>query len=192
VDPGSPAEQSGLREGDRIIEVNGTNIAQENHKQVVERIKAIANETRLLVIDPKATVTDDNQIVSTNNNVVDASKPTSPVKAKPVPPPTVEPKKMSDDKPHSATVTTHTTTVTQEKTEIDGNIVTAMSTVTVNGGDAKKPEENGNGVQKSDAKPLNLQMTAAELRAKLAAKKKFDPKNEAVDLRKKHEMIEKM
>jgi sodium/hydrogen exchange regulatory cofactor NHE-RF2 len=190
VDPGSPAEQSGLREGDRIIEVNGTNIAHENHKQVVERIKAIANETRLLVIDPKAAVTDDNQIVNTNNNVVVEPKPTSPVKAKPVPPPTVEPKKQSDDKPHAATVTT---TVTQEKTEIDGNIVTAMSTVTVNGGDAKKPAENGNnGVQKSDAKPLNLQMTAAELRAKLAAKKKYDPKNEAVDLRKKHEMIEKM
>ena len=46
VDAGSPAEDAGLREGDRIVEVNGTNIAQENHKQVVERIKAIANETR--------------------------------------------------------------------------------------------------------------------------------------------------
>ncbi|KAI1290388.1 Na(+)/H(+) exchange regulatory cofactor NHE-RF2 [Halotydeus destructor] len=51
VDPGSPAHLAGLREGDRIIEVNGVNIANENHRQVVERIKAIANETRLLVID---------------------------------------------------------------------------------------------------------------------------------------------
>ncbi|KAG7160577.1 Na(+)/H(+) exchange regulatory cofactor NHE-RF1-like [Homarus americanus] len=34
VDPNSPAEVAGLVEGDRIIEVNGVNIANENHKQV--------------------------------------------------------------------------------------------------------------------------------------------------------------
>ena len=33
------------------MEVNGTNISQENHKQVVQRIKAIPNETKLLVVD---------------------------------------------------------------------------------------------------------------------------------------------
>lgn len=34
VDDNSPAEAAGLREDDRIIEVNGVNIANENHKQV--------------------------------------------------------------------------------------------------------------------------------------------------------------
>ena len=34
VDAGSPAEAAGLREGDRIVEVNGVNISHENHKQV--------------------------------------------------------------------------------------------------------------------------------------------------------------
>lgn len=34
VDANSPAELAGLLEGDRIIEVNGVNIANENHKQV--------------------------------------------------------------------------------------------------------------------------------------------------------------
>ena len=34
VDSGSPAEAAGLREGDRIVEVNGVNISHENHKQV--------------------------------------------------------------------------------------------------------------------------------------------------------------
>ena len=34
VDEGSPAQMAGLREGDRIIEVNGTNIGNENHSQV--------------------------------------------------------------------------------------------------------------------------------------------------------------
>uniref|UniRef100_A0A1W7RA25 Na(+)/H(+) exchange regulatory cofactor NHE-RF2 n=1 Tax=Hadrurus spadix TaxID=141984 RepID=A0A1W7RA25_9SCOR len=51
VDEDSPAEFAGLREGDCIVEVNGVNIANENHKQVVERIKAVPNETKLLVVD---------------------------------------------------------------------------------------------------------------------------------------------
>ena len=34
VDANSPAQSAGLREGDRIIEVNGVNIANENHRQV--------------------------------------------------------------------------------------------------------------------------------------------------------------
>ena len=56
VDENSPSEIAGLREGDRIIEVNGINISQENHKQVVQRIKAMPNETKLLVVDK---ITDD-------------------------------------------------------------------------------------------------------------------------------------
>ncbi|KAK8763811.1 hypothetical protein V5799_033576 [Amblyomma americanum] len=51
VDSGSPAELAGMLEGDRIVEVNGVNIASENHKQVVERIRAVPDETRLLVVD---------------------------------------------------------------------------------------------------------------------------------------------
>lgn len=54
IDDGSPAQLAGLREGDRIVEVNGINISNENHKQVVERIKAVPNETKLLVVDPLA------------------------------------------------------------------------------------------------------------------------------------------
>ncbi|XP_076451003.1 Na(+)/H(+) exchange regulatory cofactor NHE-RF1-like isoform X3 [Babylonia areolata] len=53
VDEGSPAEAAGLKAGDRIVEVNGTNIGNENHQQVVGRIKAGGDETRLLVVDPE-------------------------------------------------------------------------------------------------------------------------------------------
>ncbi|XP_070199482.1 Na(+)/H(+) exchange regulatory cofactor NHE-RF2-like isoform X12 [Littorina saxatilis] len=51
VDEGSPAVAAGLKQGDRIVEVNGTNIGNENHQQVVARIKAGGDETRLLVVD---------------------------------------------------------------------------------------------------------------------------------------------
>lgn len=51
IDDNSPAQFAGLREGDRIVEVNGVNINNENHCQVVERIKSLSNETELLVVD---------------------------------------------------------------------------------------------------------------------------------------------
>ena len=51
IDPRSPAEVAGLRVNDRVIEVNGINVSNENHYQVVERIKAVPTETRLLVVD---------------------------------------------------------------------------------------------------------------------------------------------
>lgn len=67
VDDNSPAEEAGLKQGDRIIEVNGVNIGNETHKQVVQRIKAIACEVRLSVVDPNIV------IVSNNNQVIDAN-----------------------------------------------------------------------------------------------------------------------
>ena len=39
---------------------------------------------------------------------------------------------------------------------------------------------------------LDLNMSAAELRARLAARKKYDPRRETIELRRKHEIIQTM
>lgn len=62
VDADSPAESAGLKEGDRIIEVNNVNISNENHQQVVKRIRNgwdrdnenYGDEVVLLVMDSEA------------------------------------------------------------------------------------------------------------------------------------------
>ncbi|XP_006886294.1 PREDICTED: Na(+)/H(+) exchange regulatory cofactor NHE-RF1 [Elephantulus edwardii] len=51
VDPDSPAEASGLRAQDRIVEVNGVCMEGKQHGDVVSAIKAGGDETKLLVVD---------------------------------------------------------------------------------------------------------------------------------------------
>ena len=54
VDANSPAERAGLRDGDKIIEVNGQNMANEDHKSVVSGIKSDPTQVKLLVVDSAA------------------------------------------------------------------------------------------------------------------------------------------
>lgn len=54
MDADSPAEDADLRKGDRIIEVNGENIEDCTHQQVIMKIKAGGDETLMLVVDPDA------------------------------------------------------------------------------------------------------------------------------------------
>ncbi|KAM8879405.1 Na(+)/H(+) exchange regulatory cofactor NHE-RF2 isoform 2-T2 [Spinachia spinachia] len=51
VEPGSSADLGGLRSGDRVVEVNGENVENEAHYQVVERLREVPHRTRLLVVD---------------------------------------------------------------------------------------------------------------------------------------------
>lgn len=51
VDPGSSSDMAGLRPGDRVVEVNGENVENEGHHQVVDRIREVSYRTRLLVVD---------------------------------------------------------------------------------------------------------------------------------------------
>ncbi|XP_017866942.1 PREDICTED: Na(+)/H(+) exchange regulatory cofactor NHE-RF1 [Drosophila arizonae] len=275
VDENSPAEAAGLKEGDRILEVNGVSIGSETHKQVVARIKAIANEVRLLLIDvdgkanempPKSTSpTPASNGDATNNNncsppsyegtkqelpgasanissisvtsmkrvsnasstqsgstmnasdmdVVDRGVPVAPAPVVGVAPVSAQngskspsnnnnnnsissssnnnnnSKMMSTPPPPSATVasmnnngsvyssSTTTSTTTNGTTNVMGN-----------GNGSAMPTTPATGTNRAGS--LNLPLTVAEMRAKLASRKKYDPKNESVDLKKKFEIIQKL
>lgn len=54
VDKNSPAELAGLKEHDRIVEVNGVNVSTESHQEVVKRIKSDPKQVTMLVVDKEA------------------------------------------------------------------------------------------------------------------------------------------
>jgi len=56
VDARSPAEAAGLREGDRIVAVNGVDVTDETHQDVVRRIRTDPDKVELLVVDVAADV----------------------------------------------------------------------------------------------------------------------------------------
>ncbi|XP_041830768.1 Na(+)/H(+) exchange regulatory cofactor NHE-RF2 [Melanotaenia boesemani] len=87
VEPDSPAEAAGLLAGDRVVAVNGVNVERETHHQVVQRIKAVEQETRLLVVDHETheslrslrlTATEEMAILGTGAPTSSSSPPASP------------------------------------------------------------------------------------------------------------------
>lgn len=159
VDEGSPAETAGLKQGDRIIEVNGVNIANENHKQVVQRIKTLPDQTRLLVVTPGPHEEIPNLEVPEVKTKTENNNATAP---------TIEDSNKNEIKAEEAT-----------KDVPDSN-------------DNNVHENNVHENNLSSAPKLNLGMTAAEMRAKLAAKKKVDPKKVAMDLKSKFDIVQKL
>jgi len=310
VDDDSPAKLAGLKEGDRIIEVNGVDIGAETHKQVVQRIKAIANEVRLLVIDPqkekeiiqqeiktvqataiKTTTSISSPANQTNNNLKNAINnnnnnqtlaqqsinnsnqtttsstiivqsttttktnensmmkhidDTDFAQSSSSPTPSTESgiKSSSNDnfiknnEKHSTHLNITLNNNDKENNQFNGSNNGLMSTNgQLNGNTVPPPPamiskssnstnnsfsttttQNSNGLStngltidigsgknmsaaatntsanssEDGKKGLNLPMTAAEMRAKLLSKKKYDPKSDSVDLRKKFDIIQKL
>ncbi|NXT22214.1 NHRF1 protein, partial [Syrrhaptes paradoxus] len=90
VEPGSPAERSGLRAGDRLLEVDGENVERESHQQVVERIRSAPGTVRLLVVDPLADEQRQKRSGSGTEPPVDG-EPAAPERAEPAEPAEREP-----------------------------------------------------------------------------------------------------
>jgi membrane-associated protease RseP (regulator of RpoE activity) len=200
VDEHSPAESSGLRQGDRILEVNGQSINSETHKQVVERIKAIPNQTKLLVIDPKADIHNHQQM-----ELIEKIKKEAEMKA-------TEADHQNNNSNGTVMTNSNGNSVNSEKMikeeikqeEMNGNGAAKKSTTATADNEltditAKLEISNGNGTNgnvepkmTTPASKLNLSMSVAEMRAQLKNKKRPDPKSEGIDVRKKYEIIQKM
>ena len=56
VDAESPAEAAGLQEGDRIVAVNGVDVEDAAHQDVVRHIRSDPSKVKLLVVDAVADV----------------------------------------------------------------------------------------------------------------------------------------
>lgn len=222
VDDNSPAEHAGLREGDRIITVNDINIGNETHKQVVQRIKAIASEVRLMVVDSRIEVSKNNEIIQSND------KPASPVsseKSNTISSVESKPSETPSPAPHSS----DNSPVPEVKhVSNNNNVINTNNNNTSSNNNSHSKPQNGDLVNEVDgkvsntsplkvmeepAKPtlesptpepqisnnktnsegLHLPMTVAEMRAQLAAKKKRNAKTDtAYDLRQKYEIIQKL
>lgn len=191
VDEHSPAESSGLRQGDRILEVNGQSINSETHKQVVERIKVIPNQTKLLVIDPKADIHNHQQMA-----LIEKIKKEAEMKA-------AEADHQNNNGSSNGTIMTKSNgnadsekmikeEIKQEEMNGNGAAQTADNELDIAKLEISNGNGNGNVEKTTPASKLNLSMSVAEMRAQLKNKKRPDPKSEGIDVRKKYEIIQKM
>eukprot|EP00088_Acartia_fossae_P016250 TRINITY_DN19093_c0_g1_i1.p1 TRINITY_DN19093_c0_g1~~TRINITY_DN19093_c0_g1_i1.p1 ORF type:complete len:248 (-),score=63.48 TRINITY_DN19093_c0_g1_i1:140-883(-) len=201
VDVDSPAEIAGLREGDKIIEVNGINISHENHKQVVERIRADFNQTKLLVVDKvtenyhkergiiitgglsyieyRSSQVDIDEIQTITEEEPD-SRGTSPVSDSSPNPSVREETRVRKDSVNSERTLSNRSSVSSRQ---DGGSISSRS-----------PRSTPSPSAPQQPKPidgLNLPMTAKEMREMLSSRKKRDPRKDGgMDFRRKFDIIE--
>ncbi|XP_048511721.1 Na(+)/H(+) exchange regulatory cofactor NHE-RF1 isoform X2 [Athalia rosae] len=232
VDEGSPSEAAGLKQGDRIVEVNEINISNETHKQVVERIKAFPNETKLLVVDQEA-----DEYFKNNNIIIKGTSANVKVLKTPDKNPATDGQEFlssSNTSSNYARSVESNSSIdeTTQKSISSSDSVSTTPTVVNNNSGIERSRENGNRMMEpiphpasagpentsinddgnngnnangngnvdttsslnssEQQKSLNLRMSAKELRAKLAARKKFDPKKESMDFKLKFDIVQKL
>jgi len=168
IDADSPAEAAGMKEGDRIVEVNGVNVNMENHKQVVQRIKAVAGETRLLVVDKQCDEWHKEQEVVVRQGL----------------PYTVFLSSEADEE-----------VIDTRLQEVVAPAATPEVTPVSSSAGASSPSSSSRtSPSPSDSSDvgLNLNMTAKEMRERLGSQKRRDPRKDSNrhDMRRKFEMIQ--
>ncbi|XP_012269988.1 Na(+)/H(+) exchange regulatory cofactor NHE-RF1 [Orussus abietinus] len=209
VDEGSPSQAAGLKQGDRIVEVNEINIANETHKQVVERIKAFPTETKLLVVDQEA-----DEYFKANNIVIRGSM----ANVKVIKTPERDPATVEMEAREEASIGSADENAQKSIGSNDGSSGSIEGSTTLsneessltekprqNGNDDSHEHATGNGTGNSTSnigsnttsnstehRGLNLKMTAKELRAQLAARKKYDPKKESIGFKDKFDIVQKL
>jgi membrane-associated protease RseP (regulator of RpoE activity) len=179
VDENSPAEAAGLKQGDRIVEVNGVNISNENHKQVVERIKVIPHETKLLVVDAEA-----DEYYTSKSIIIKGTLPN--VKHLKCPELSSTINRDSDETPAEDIEDTHS----QSSSTVSAEKVSSSPVSTEKVSSSPVPEAVPSSHNGSVSPTLNLNMTAAEMRAQLASRKKYDPRKENIEITHKFKIIE--
>lgn len=213
VDPGSPAEAAGMKEGDRIVEVNGVNISHENHKQVVQRIKAVEDETRLLLIDIEAEVYyKQNDVVihgemenilylcSSNSREVrrNSSNVAAPIAAATRNSMDCDDQMMSDHERRSngSGISATNAGSSADHRDDDVNNKKAFASSSTSGSSPRstpspEPSAGNSSLRASDLAGLNLNMSAKEMRARIGSKKKRDPrKDDRMDFKEKFDILD--
>ena len=166
VEEGSAAEAAGLVEGDRVVEVNGVNVNQENHKQVINRIKLVDHETKLLVVDKVC-----DQYHAERDIVLKSSLPYVVLL--------------------SSSSNTSFLSIEQETDKCRGEVFPCkkMDSFQSPDRDTKSSSHNLSSLNEE----LDLPMTAKEMKEKLERKRKKDPRREDKgDIRRRFEMIQEL
>ncbi|XP_025196106.1 Na(+)/H(+) exchange regulatory cofactor NHE-RF1 isoform X2 [Melanaphis sacchari] len=185
VDRGSPAESAGLREGDRIVQVDGVDIDGETHSKVVARIKKGSATTdsgvedsvsrcSLLVVDRRADTFYREKGIRVH---ADMGLQVLVLRTPEEPTPeclALQPQNAPSPKSTAATAAANDPNQSDD-TAKPANSTTSSTTTTT----------------------LNLNMTAAELRRRLAERKKQDSRRSgaadgSLDFRKKYEIVDKL
>ncbi|CAH1733164.1 unnamed protein product [Aphis gossypii] len=200
VDRGSPAESAGLREGDRIVQVDGVDIDGETHSKVVSRIKkgsaadgdaddSAVSRCSLLVVDRRADTYYREKGIRVHADmglqVLVLRTPEEPT-----------PECLAQQPPQNAT--SPKTAAATTTTAVAGEVVANKPQQPNHSDDTAKPANSTTSSTTTTTTTLNLNMTAAELRRRLAERKKQDSRRAggagdgSLDFRKKYEIVDKL
>lgn len=201
IDPGSPSQAAGLREGDRIVEVNGVSVSQENHKQVVGRIKSSGTTCSLLVVDREG-----DQWHKECGVIIRSSLPYTVVTSSKE---EMEEEEKLDLRLQVRDVEDHEEedleNIDQEKDEeVDSTVSLSrhQSSSTSETSTRSERSLSSSSADKSpvyyparsggEVKGLNLNMSAREMRARIGERKKRDPRMEAekMDWWQRHHIVQ--